>query len=90
MGYWEDKQRYEESKQEDKPVKAKCPMNKDVEIIWRLIDGKFPDHEAIIPKTIDTEVLISRKELLGALKLANSFTSRIKDIKLKIKDKKII
>ncbi|HEY4496866.1 MAG TPA: DNA polymerase III subunit beta [Candidatus Paceibacterota bacterium] len=61
-----------------------------VGIVSRLIEGRFPDHEAIIPKEINTEVLVSRKELLNALKLASSFTSRVKDIKIKIKDKKVI
>lgn len=61
-----------------------------IEIISRLIDGKFPDYEAIIPKAIENEAVISRSELINALKLANSFAYRVKDVKLKSEDKKIL
>ncbi|MCL4405450.1 MAG: DNA polymerase III subunit beta [Patescibacteria group bacterium] len=62
----------------------------DTEIVSRLIDGKFPDYEPIIPKGVDTEVLISREELTNAVKLTGSFTSRVSDVRLKTKDKKAL
>ncbi len=61
-----------------------------VEVISRLIDGKFPDYEAIIPKTLNTEATLSREELVNALKLASSFASRVKDVKLRVKEGKVI
>lgn len=62
----------------------------DTEVVSRLIDGKFPDYEAIVPKGTDTEILVSREEFVGAVKLTGSFTSRVNDVRIKIKDKKAI
>lgn len=62
----------------------------ETEIVSRLIDGKFPDYEPIIPKSIDTEVLVGREELMGAIKLTGSFTSRVSDVRIRIKDKKVL
>jgi len=53
-----------------------------LEIVSRLIDGKFPDYEAIIPQEALTEAILSREELGNALKLANSFAAKIKDVKI--------
>lgn len=61
-----------------------------VEVISRVIDGKFPDYEAIIPKSLSSEVVVSREELQNALKLAGSFASRIKDVKLRGKEGKVV
>ncbi len=62
----------------------------DTDIVSRLIDGKFPDYEAIIPKSMDTEISVGREEFSGAVKLTGSFTSKVSDVKIKIKDKKAI
>lgn len=62
----------------------------DLTLSSRLIEGDFPDYEAIIPKEIDTEVLVNRNELSGALKLSSAFVSRTNDVKLRVKDKKIL
>ncbi len=59
-------------------------------LVSRLIEGNFPDYETIVPKEIDTEVLVDRNELTGALRLASAFAGRTNDVKLKTKDKKII
>lgn len=61
-----------------------------VEVISRIIDGKFPDYEAIIPKSLSAEITVNREELVNALKLASSFTTRIKDVKLRAKDNKVL
>lgn len=53
-----------------------------MEIVSRLIDGKFPDYEAIIPKEALTEVVLSREDFGNALKLANSFSTKAKDVKI--------
>lgn len=37
-------------------------------LITRLIDGKYPDYEQIIPERLESPVLIDRKALLGALR----------------------
>ncbi|MBI2013454.1 MAG: DNA polymerase III subunit beta [Candidatus Colwellbacteria bacterium] len=62
----------------------------NVDLISRVIDGKFPDYEAIIPSSSETEITLPREELLSALKLASSFTSRIKDVNLRTKNQKTL
>ncbi|MBZ1348921.1 MAG: DNA polymerase III subunit beta [Candidatus Liptonbacteria bacterium] len=63
----------------------------DLEIISRLIDGQFPDYEPIIPKELSTEILINRNELISAVKLTSSFSSRNNEVVVKIKeDKKVL
>ena len=62
----------------------------DTTLSSRLIEGNFPDYQAIIPKEIDTEIILDRAELSGALKLSSAFAGRTSDIKLKVKDKKVL
>jgi len=81
---------------EEKVVKIYIENNQvlfesdSISIISRIIDGKFPDYSAIVPDSIDTEIVVNRDELISSLKLASSFTSRTNDIKLSTKDKKIV
>jgi DNA polymerase-3 subunit beta len=58
------------------------------EIISRLIDGKFPDYQSIIPQELKTELVIDRSELINALKLTSIFSGRVNEIKLKIGENK--
>jgi len=53
----------------------------DVQLISRLIDGNFPEYEAVIPKKFDAEVVVKKDELIQFIKLASVFTSRTKDLK---------
>lgn len=62
----------------------------DTTLSSRLVEGSFPDYQAIIPKEIDTEVVVDRVELSGALRLSSTFASRTNDVKLRTKDKKIL
>lgn len=62
----------------------------NVEVVSRLVDGKFPNYEAIIPKTIDTEAVLDRVELINALRLANSFTSKAREVKIQVKNGKVM
>lgn len=62
----------------------------DTTLSSRLIEGTFPDYEAIIPKQIDTEVILDRSELSGALRLSSAFASHTNDVKVKTKDKKVL
>ncbi len=62
----------------------------DTTLNSRLIEGTFPDYEAIIPKQIDTEIILDRNELSGALRLSSAFASHTNDVKVKVKDKKVL
>ena len=61
-----------------------------LEIVSRLIGGKFPDYEAIIPKEALTEVILNREEFINALKLASSFAAKAKDVKITSSTKNVI
>lgn len=56
----------------------------DLLLITKLIDGKFPDYAAIIPKNVSTEAEINRSELIGALKLVSSFTSKNNEVVFRV------
>jgi DNA polymerase-3 subunit beta len=43
-------------------------------IVSRLINGKFPEYQAIIPKQYSTNVVVSQDEFQRALKIATSFS----------------
>lgn len=53
------------------------------EIFSRLIDGSFPNYQAIIPKQVKTEVFVDKEEMLGALRVASVFVGRFNDVTLK-------
>lgn len=57
-------------------------------IISRLIDGSFPDYQAVIPKELKNEILVDKNELINALKLASAFTGRANDVTMRIGDNK--
>lgn len=60
----------------------------DFELISRLTEGVFPDYEQIIPKKFSTEITIQRNNFLNAVKLSSTFTTKINDLRLKIKENK--
>ncbi len=57
------------------------------EIVSRIISGDFPEYQAIIPESFETEVILNREELVNALKLTSSFTDKLNEIKISIKEK---
>lgn len=59
-----------------------------LEIVSHLVDGKFPDYQAIIPKQVRSEVFVQRQELLNAVKLTSAFSSRINDVTIKVGENK--
>ncbi|HOF50284.1 MAG TPA: DNA polymerase III subunit beta [Candidatus Colwellbacteria bacterium] len=62
-----------------------------LEVITRLIDGQFPDYGPIIPKSLETEIVVEKQELVNAMKLAGSFTARSGEVVIKVgDDKKIV
>lgn len=55
----------------------------DTHLISRLIEGHYPDYEAIIPKSFETTCRVSRNDLEEAVKLAGCFSSKLNEIMLK-------
>lgn len=56
----------------------------DITLITRLIDGQFPEYTSIIPKNTNTNLEISRSELMNALKLVSAFSSKNNEVFFKI------
>ncbi len=62
--------------------------NDEIEIISRLIDGNYPDYDPITPKSFETEISIEREHLINAVKLVSTFSGKVNDIRMKMKDGK--
>jgi len=62
----------------------------DLEVVSRLIEGKFPDYNSIIPKDSDVQVLVGKEDLINALKLTSSLSSRVNEVRLKVDGKKVL
>ena len=62
--------------------------NEELELISRLIDGEYPDYEQIVPKAMDSEMVVNRDQLMNAVKLASNFSGRTNDVKFKINESK--
>jgi len=59
----------------------------NTEIISRLVNAEFPDYQSIIPKSPENEIIISKEQLINALKLVSVFSDKLNEIKLLIKEK---
>jgi DNA polymerase-3 subunit beta len=46
-----------------------------VQIISRIINGKYPDYKQIIPKNFSTQVVLEKESFQRAVKIASSFSS---------------
>jgi DNA polymerase-3 subunit beta len=57
----------------------------NVRIVSRLINGKYPPYQQIIPETFTTRVLLSKEDVLRAVKIAGIFThSKAGEVKFTI------
>lgn len=54
----------------------------------RLVDGTFPDYQAIIPKNFSTEVTLLKQDLMDALKKANIFANKFSQVYFSLDPKK--
>lgn len=53
-------------------------------ITTRVVDSVFPDYRQIIPKEKNTEIILLKKDLVEALKLAQVFSDKFNHLNLKI------
>ena len=57
----------------------------NLSLICRLIDQKFPDYGAVIPKQNDKQLVINRSDLLSAIKRISIFSNKVThQVRLKI------
>lgn len=59
-----------------------------IHLISRLIEGDFPDYQAIIPKKYETQIIVSKNEFLNQIKSASLFSGKINEVKLNISSQK--
>ena len=62
----------------------------DFEIISRLIDGRYPDYQKVIPAKSISHILFKKEDLQNNIRLAGLFSSNINDIGLRIDKKEVI
>ena len=80
----------------DKNIDVKIIINEnqvlfdmgDIYLISRLINGDYPDYEAIIPKTSETICYLLRNNLEEAVKLSSCFSSKLNEVALKTNSSK--
>lgn len=60
----------------------------NIQLVSRLIDGNYPDYEAIIPKSSETKCYLSKNDLEESIKLASCFSSKLNDITIKTNSSK--
>ena len=59
----------------------------DIEAQLRMIEGEYPDYDAVIPDEHTTEIKISRSELASGIKLANIFARDLGNmVKISVED----
>jgi len=62
----------------------------DLEIVSRLIDGRYPDYKKVIPEKWISKVLTNKSDLEKNIRLASVFSSNISDIKISAEEKGLI
>lgn len=55
--------------------------------VARLIEGEFPDYQAIIPAEYVTRIVFSKKELMNHIKSASLFSGKACEVNLQVKEK---
>jgi DNA polymerase-3 subunit beta len=65
--------------------------NDKAELISRVLEGNYPDYEQIIPKNNEVELVFEKEHLIKALKLVSTFSSKINDVRFRVRgDKKVL
>lgn len=62
----------------------------DFEIISRLIDGRYPDYQKVIPAKSISYILFKKEDLQNNIRLAGLFSSNINDIGLRVDKKEVV
>jgi DNA polymerase-3 subunit beta len=63
-----------------------CITHETIQLISRLIDGDYPDYDAVVPKTFTGDFLIEHSQFIHALKLVSNFSGKVNDIHLSLSD----
>jgi DNA polymerase-3 subunit beta len=60
----------------------------EVQLVSKLIEGEYPDYQAILPEKFAAQIIVNKTEFLNHLKAASIFASKINEIRLKTDSKK--
>lgn len=63
-------------------------QNPQAQLISRLIEGEFPDYQAVIPKGYHTQVILDKKQFLNKIKTASIFSGGGNEVMLSVDPKK--
>lgn len=55
----------------------------NIHLISRLIEGEYPNYEAIIPQNHQTRIILNKEELINKIRIGSVFSSKINDVKIK-------
>ena len=61
-------------------------LSEEFELISRIITGQYPDYEQIVPKSVESELTISREKFMSAVRLVASFSGKVNDVKVRLGD----
>jgi len=56
------------------------------QLVSRLMNGTYPDYEQIIPKNSAVRLTIEREKLMSAVRLVSTFSGKVNDIKVRMKE----
>lgn len=61
-------------------------------LVSRLLEGEFPDYEAVVPKSFEVQTTLNYEKFFEALKISGVFASKLNDVRIKVetKTKKLI
>ncbi len=59
-----------------------------VQVVSRLIEGKYPNYQEIIPSSFMTHIVLNRNEFLNQIKTAILFGGKSNEVKIKVDPKK--
>lgn len=64
---------------------------KETSLVSRLLEGEFPDYDAVVPKEFESQLTVSQGKFLEALRATGVFASKLNDVKvnLLVKEKKL-
>ncbi|HTP57184.1 MAG TPA: DNA polymerase III subunit beta [Candidatus Paceibacterota bacterium] len=56
--------------------------HEEFEFVSRLVDGKYPDYQKVIPDRCISKVLVRKDDIANAIKVAALFSSSVADVKI--------
>jgi DNA polymerase-3 subunit beta len=60
----------------------------EIQIVSKLIEGEYPNYQAIFPRQAETEVTLKRPEFLNQLRAASLFASKMNEVRIKTNNRK--